>query len=298
MRRKKKKRRIGDIIRIIVLLIALSVLLYPTVSNYLYERNSSTIVSNYEKDVSNTSEEEKAELFRLAREYNARLADNQGVIGDGFSEDDERDEEYESLLNPYETGMMGYIQIPKIDVELPIYHGTKESVLQVGIGHLKNTSLPVGGDATHAVLTGHRGLPSRMLFTDLDQMKNGDIFYIKILGENFAYEVDQIQTVLPEETEGLQIVEGQDFITLITCTPYGVNTHRLLVRGHRVPYEEAIQIELDEIDKGMKIPFEVRVLLIGFGILAVIFIIFVIVSKVRNQSQKAVGRRRTRNKRH
>ena len=298
MRRKKRKRRIGDIIRIIVLLIALSVLLYPTVSNYLYEKNSSTIVSNYEKDVLNTSEEEKAELFRLAREYNARLADNQGVIGDGFSEDDERDEEYESLLNPYETGMMGYIQIPKIDVELPIYHGTKESVLQVGIGHLKNTSLPVGGDATHAVLTGHRGLPSRMLFTDLDQMKNGDIFYIKILGENFAYEVDQIQTVLPEETEGLQIVEGQDSITLITCTPYGVNTHRLLVRGHRVPYEEAIQIELDEIDKGMKIPFEVRVLLIGFGILAVIFIIFVIVSKVRNQSQKAAGRRRTRNKRH
>lgn len=292
MRRKKRKRRIGDIIRIIVLLIALSVLLYPTVSNYLYEKNSSTIVSNYEKDVLNTSEEEKAELFRLARDYNARLADNQGVIGDGFSEDDERDEEYESLLNPYETGMMGYIQIPKIDVELPIYHGTKESVLQVGIGHLKNTSLPVGGDATHAVLTGHRGLPLRMLFTDLDQMKNGDIFYIKILGENFAYEVDQIQTVLPEETEGLQIVEGQDSITLITCTPYGVNTHRLLVRGHRVPYEEAIQMEPDEVDRGIKVPFEVKVLLIGLGILAVIFMIFAIVSKVRNQSQKTAQRRR------
>lgn len=301
MRRKKRKRRIGDIIRIIVLLIALSVLLYPTVSNYLYEKNSSTIVSNYEKDVLNTSEEEKAELFRLARDYNARLADNQGVIGDGFSEDDERDEEYESLLNPYETGMMGYIQIPKIDVELPIYHGTKESVLQVGIGHLKNTSLPVGGDATHAVLTGHRGLPLRMLFTDLDQMKNGDIFYIKILGENFAYEVDQIQTVLPEETEGLQIVEGQDSITLITCTPYGVNTHRLLVRGHRVPYEEAIQMEPDEVDRGIKVPFEVKVLLIGLGILAVIFMIFAIVSKVRNQSQKTAQRRRkgskSRNKR-
>ena len=237
----------------------------------------------------------------MAREYNARLADNQGVIGDGFSEDDERDEEYESLLNPYETGMMGYIQIPKIDVELPIYHGTKESVLQVGIGHLKNTSLPVGGDATHAVLTGHRGLPSRMLFTDLDQMKNGDIFYIKILGENFAYEVDQIQTVLPEETEGLQIVEGQDSITLITCTPYGVNTHRLLVRGHRVPYEEAIQMEPDEVDRGIKVPFEVKVLLIGLGILALIFMIFVIVSKVRNQSQKTAQRRRkgskSRNKR-
>ena len=294
MRSKKKNRRIGDIIRIIVLLIALSVLLYPTVSNYLYEKNSSTIVSNYEKDVSDTSDEEKIEMFRLAREYNARLAGNQGTIGDGFSEEDDVDEEYESLLNPYDTGMMGYIQIPKIDVELPVYHGTKESVLQVGVGHLKNTSLPIGGDATHAVLTGHRGLPSRMLFTDLDQMKNGDIFYVKILGENFAYEVDQIKTVLPEETEGLQIVDGQDYITLITCTPYGINTHRLLVRGHRIPYEEAIQIEPDEIDKGVKIPFEVKVLLIGLGILAVILVIFVIVSKVRSRSQKNEERRRKR----
>ena len=283
MKSKKKKRKTGDIIRIIVLLIALSVLLYPTISNYLYEKNSSTIVADYDRNVQNISDEEKEEAIRLAREYNARLSENQGTLGDGFSEDGFVDEEYESLLNSYDIGMMGYIHIPKIDVELPIYHGTKESVLQVGVGHLRNTSLPVGGESTHSVLTGHRGLPSRMLFTDLDQLKTGDIFYVKILGETFAYEVDQIKTVLPEETEGLQIVEGQDYITLITCTPYGINTHRLLVRGHRIPYEEAIEKVPDEIDRGIKIPFEVRVLLIGLSILALVLIIFAVVSKVRKR---------------
>lgn len=283
MKSKKKKRKIADIIRIIVLLIALSVLLYPTVSNYLYEKNSSTIVANYDKEVENTTDEEKEEMFRLAREYNARLAQDQVSIGDAFTEESSDDQEYENLLNKSGTGMMGYIQIPKIDIELPLYHGTKESVLQVGVGHLKDTSLPVGGDTTHAVLTGHRGLPSRMLFTDLDQMEKGDVFYIKILGETLAYQVDQILTVLPEETDSLKIIEGQDYVTLVTCTPYGINTHRLLIRGHRIPYEEAVKKEPDQIDYGLKIPFEVKVLLAGLGVLILIGILFVISSKMKKR---------------
>lgn len=283
MKSKKKKRKIADIIRIIVLLIALSVLLYPTVSNYLYEKNSSTIVANYDKEVENTTDEEKEEMFRLAREYNARLAQDQVSIGDAFTEESSDDQEYENLLNKSGTGMMGYIQIPKIDIELPLYHGTKESVLQVGVGHLKDTSLPVGGDTTHAVLTGHRGLPSRMLFTDLDQMEKGDVFYIKILGETLAYQVDQILTVLPEETDSLKIIEGQDYVTLVTCTPYGINTHRLLTRGHRIPYEEAVKKEPDQIDHGLKIPFEVKVLLAGLGVLILIGILFVISSKMKKR---------------
>lgn len=279
MKSKKKKRKIADIIRIIVLLIALSVLLYPTVSNYLYEKNSSTIVANYDKEVENTTDEEKEEMFRLAREYNARLAQDQVSIGDAFSEESSDDQEYENLLNKSGTGMMGYIQIPKIDVELPLYHGTRESVLQVGVGHLKETSLPVGGETTHAVLTGHRGLPSKMLFTDLDQMEKGDVFYISILDQKFAYQVNQILTVLPSETESLQIVEGKDYVTLVTCTPYGVNSHRLLIRGERIPYEEAVLMEPDEIEEGIKIPFEIKVLLIALLVLAIIFIIINIYRK-------------------
>ena len=151
--------------------------------------------------------------------------------------------------------VMGYIRIPSIKVELPIYHGTSEPVLQVGVGHLENTSLPVGGSSTHAVLTGHRGLPSAKLFTELDMVKVGDVFYIKILGETLAYEVDQILTVLPTEMQALNIEKGKDYVTLVTCTPYAVNTHRMLVRGHRIPYQEANQIQKDE-HIGYQIPFE------------------------------------------
>lgn len=286
MKSKKKKRKIADIIRIVVLLIALSVLLYPTVSNYLYEKNSSRIVTNYDREAEHTTDEEKEEMFRLAREYNTRLAKDQVSIGDAFSEESSEDPEYEALLNKFDTGMMGYIRIPKIDIELPLYHGTKESVLQIGVGHLKGTSLPVGGETTHAVLTGHRGLPSRMLFTDLDQMKKGDVFYISILNQTFAYQVNQILTVLPSETESLQIVEGKDYVTLVTCTPYGVNSHRLLIRGERIPYEEAVLMEPDEVEEGIKIPFEIKVLLIALLVLAIIFIIINIYRKRKQRRKK------------
>ena len=280
---KRKRRILFDIIRILVLLVALSVLLYPTVSNYLYEKNSSRAVDNYDDTAEKMEEAERQALLEEARAYNARLPGHSGVTGDNFDTKDETTAEYDRLLSLDASGMMGYITIPMIDVELPIYHTTTEAVLQRGVGHFPSSSLPVGGESTHAVLTGHRGLPSKKLFTDLDRIVKGDVFYIKILGETFAYQVDQILTVLPEETQSLQIVEGKDYVTLVTCTPYAVNTHRLLIRGHRVPYEEAEAVAPPEIERGIKLPFEVQVLLIGLGVLLLLLIIWGVARKVRKK---------------
>lgn len=273
MRRKKRevrKRNIGDIFRILVLIIALSVLLYPAVSNYLYEKNGARVISSYDENAVRLSESEKKEMLEAARQYNSELLGNIELL-DPFSPlKKEVDARYQSLLSINEAGMMGYIRIPKIDVELPIYHGTEEKVLQAGVGHFQGTSLPVGGESTHAVLTGHRGLPSKILFTDLDKLTNGDIFYIKILGETFAYQVDQILTVLPEDTKALTITTGKDYVTLVTCTPYAVNTHRLLVRGYRIPYEEATA-EVPDEEVEPELSFQAK-LLIG----AIIFLIIML----------------------
>lgn len=285
MKRKRKNRKIADIIRLVILLVALSVLLYPTISNYLYEKNSSRIVSDYDDMMKQMSEEERQAMLAKAREYNEKLAENPAIMSDPFSGTAEEDPEYQSLLDMNGAGVMGYIRIPKIDVELPIYHGTSEEVLQRGVGHISTSSLPIGGATTHAVLTGHRGLPSKKLFTDLDQIEPGNIFYLKILNETLAYQVDQILTVLPEETESLKIVKGQDYVTLVTCTPYGINTHRLLIRGHRIPYEEAIRKEPDMVEHGIKIPFEIKVLLIGFGVLLFVWIVFMIVRKMKKKKE-------------
>jgi len=167
-------------------------------------------------------------------------------------------------------------------VELPIYHGTEETVLQSGVGHFEGTSLPVGGESTHSVLTGHRGLPSKLLFTDLDKLKEGDVFYIKILGKTLAYQVDCILTVLPEDTKDLSVVSGKDYVTLVTCTPYAVNTHRLLVRGVRIPYEEAIQQAADE-KITPELPFQVKVLILAIMVLIFFFIIYLIWKKGRKR---------------
>ena len=273
------KRRIFDVIRILILLVALSVLLYPTVSNYLYEKNSSRAVNNYDDTMAKMEEAERQALLEEAREYNAGLVGSGGVSGDTFHTEAETTPEYDELLNMDSSGMMGYITIPKIEVELPIYHGTSEAVLQAGVGHFPSSSLPVGGESSHAVLTGHRGLPSKLLFTDLDEMEVRDIFYIKVLGETFAYQVDQILTVLPSETDALQIEEGKDYVTLVTCTPYAVNTHRLLVRGHRIPYEEAVQQVPDEVSR--QIPLAIRALAGAVIFLLVVFIIYQIRRRLR-----------------
>lgn len=280
----KKKFYIGDIFRIIVLLIAFSVLLYPTVSNYLYEKNGARVISSYDENAVRLSESEKQAMLEAARQYNRELLGNIELL-DSFSPlKKEVDARYQSLLNTNEAGMMGYIRIPKIDVELPIYHGTEERILQSGVGHFEGTSLPVGGESSHTVLTGHRGLPSKLLFTDLDQMKEGDIFYLKILGETFAYKIDQILTVLPENTKALTIEPGKDYATLVTCTPYAVNTHRLLVRGSRIPYEEAVRQVPDE-KITPTLPFQVKVLLAAIGVLVLIFIVYQLWKKTRRRKE-------------
>lgn len=284
---KKKKRRFFDIIRIIGLLIAFSVLLYPTISNYLYEKNSSKVISLYDEEMAKLDEEKRNALLEEAKAFNKKLSGDTDFLDPFLRENKKMDETYSSILNISDSGMMGYIKIPKLEIKLPIYHGTQEKVLQSGIGHLEGTSFPVGGENTHCVLTGHRGLPSKILFTNLDKLQMGDIFYINVLGENLAYEVNQILTVFPEETESLRIVEGKDYVTLVTCTPYGINTHRLLVRGTRISYEDAVKRDINKENKyNLRNPFEIKVLLVGLGSLIVIGIIFFISSKKRRKRKK------------
>lgn len=277
----KKRRRVGDLLRILILFVALSVLLYPTVSNYLYEKNSARVITSYDEKAVEYSEKEQKQMLEDARAYNEEMLENVELLDPFSTEKKEENQRYQSLLNVDGSGMMGYIRIPKIEVELPVYHGTSESVLQAGVGHMEGTSLPVGGESTHAVLTGHRGLPSKLLFTDLDEMEVRDIFYIKVLGETFAYQVDQILTVLPSETDALRIEQGKDYVTLVTCTPYAVNTHRLLVRGHRIPYEEAVQQVPDEVRR--EIPLAIRALIGAVIFLLVVFIIYQIRKRIKKK---------------
>ena len=282
--KKKGKITIKDIIRLIVLLVAFAVLLYPTYSSYLNEKNSSKVVSKYDEESVKLSKAEKEKMLEDAREYNQEMLGNIDLI-DPFSQTNtEVDERYENLLNVDGSGMMGYVSIPKINVELPIYHGTSESVLQSGVGHFWGTSLPVGGESTHTVLTGHRGLPTKTLFTNMDKMEVGDIFYIKVLDETLAYEVDQILTVLPEDTDALSVVEGEDYATLVTCTPFAINTHRLLVRGHRIPYEEANEKEPDKNIKP-ELSFTAKVLIVTI-IVIFIGLILAIIYSIRDRKRR------------
>ncbi|PSJ32088.1 sortase [Peptostreptococcus russellii] len=284
--KKKNKITINDIIRLIVLLVAFSVLLYPTLSSYLNEKNSSKVVSYYDEESIKLSETEKEQMLEDARAYNQEMLGNIDLIDPSSKENTEIDERYQSLLNPDGTGMMGYIHIPKINIELPIYHGTSEAVLQAGVGHFWGTSLPVGGESTHTVLTGHRGLPTKTLFTNIDKLEEGDIFYIKVLDETLAYQIDQILTVLPEETDALAIESGKDYATLVTCTPYAINTHRLLVRGYRIPYEEATEQESD-VDVKPELSFTAKVLIVTIIVIFIGLIITVMYS-MRDRKRRKI----------
>ena len=223
-----KKNR-SNIILILIFLVGLSVMLYPTVSDYINQKNQSRAVASYSEEVENLSDVDYQAYFDAADDYNRRLAETP----DAFYRPEEVSG-YTDTLDVSGTGIMGYITISKIGVELPIYHGTSDGVLQVAAGHLEGSSLPVGGAGTHAVISAHRGLPSAKLFTNLDELEVGDTFTITVLDRVLTYEVDQISIVLPTETDLLQPVEGKDYVTLMTCTPYGINTHRLLVRGRRI----------------------------------------------------------------
>lgn len=223
------------IISILIITAGLMMVLYPTVSSKWNDYRNETLISDYSTDVQELDTGELEQEWELARKYNSARTSN--VIVDAFgSEAVDETSEYTELLNPSGNGIMGYIEIPDINQRLPIYHGTSEKALAKGCGHLQGTSLPVGGKSSHAVIAGHRGLMSVRLFTDLDKLKRGSRFSLHILDRILAYEVDQIKVVLPEKTEEMQITPGRDYVTLLTCTPYGVNSHRLLVRGHRTKY--------------------------------------------------------------
>ena len=224
------KKHMSTIIALLVFITGLSLLLYPTVSNYWNSKHQSRVVANYSDTLAKMDKKEKQDAIDQAVQYNESLVLN----GNRFSPSDSDLSLYKSLLNADGTGMMGYITIPEIRCKLAIYHSVDDSVLQVGVGHLEGSSLPVGGSSTHCVISGHRGLPSARLFTDIDRLEKGDLFYLHVYGKVLAYEVDKISVVEPEDYGPLEIEEGKDLCTLLTCTPYGINTQRLMVRGHRV----------------------------------------------------------------
>ncbi len=238
------KRIIVNIIIVSIFLTGLGVLLYPAVSDYVNKKNASRAIAAYEQSVGEMEEADYTQNLLDAASYNEYIASFASLGGATTMEEEREDSPYEELLNVSGTGMMGSIRIPCIKVECPIYHGTSEAVLQVAVGHYQGSSLPIGGESTHAILTGHRGLPSARLFTDLDRLEEGDIFYIKVLGDILEYQIDQIQTVLPEEVDSLGVVLGEDYVTLVTCTPYGINSHRMLIRGTRIPYDGGYEEEV------------------------------------------------------
>ena len=238
------KNKLINIFLILALVAGLSLLLYPTVSDYWNSLHPSQAVASYDQAVKSMDEGKYDELLQRAGQYNRDLF----LRGTLFALTDEEREDYNSQLDIDGSGVMGYIEIPTIKVSLPIYHGTSDDVLQVAVGHLEWSSLPVGGESTHCVLSGHRGLPSAKLFTNLDQLTEGDLFVIRTLDEVLTYEVDRILIVLPSELQALAAEEGKDLCTLVTCTPYGVNSHRMLVRGHRVDNQsEAVRLTADAI---------------------------------------------------
>ena len=238
------RKHLSTILLILIFLVGLSLLLYPTVSDYWNSLHQSRAIAQYAEQVANLDNDVYEQLWADADAYNRTLP---GMAQRYVLTDEERDA-YKQLLDPSGTGVMGYVEIPEISCSLPIYHGTDEAVLQIAIGHIEGSSLPVGGESTHCVLSGHRGLPSAKLFTDLDKLDTGDTFILRVLDETLTYEVDRILIVEPYELSALEIEEGRDYCTLVTCTPYGVNTHRLLVRGHRVENQEeatAVRVTAD-----------------------------------------------------
>lgn len=249
------KKNLSSIILVLIFIIGLSLLLYPSFSDYWNSFHQSRAIASYAQTVTTIDDDQYEKMWAQAQEYNTTLAkkQNRWVLSE------EEYEEYEGLLNIGGTGIIGYIEIPNIKVSLPIYHGVDEAVLQIAVGHIEGSSLPVGGEGTHCVISGHRGLPSAKLFTNLDEMEEGDLFMMRVLDETLTYEVDQIRIVEPEDLSALDIEEGKDLCTLVTCTPYGINSHRLLVRGHRVENMESansIRVTADamQIDPVMVAP--------------------------------------------
>lgn len=264
-KRSRLRKKATNIILVLIFAAGLAILSYPKVSDYWNSFHSSRAIMTYTEAVTGLSAEEYGHFYSQAEAYNQNIPGR----ANPFLPSEEEQAQYEALLDVEGNGIMGYIEIPLIGVALPIYHGTSESVLQVAIGHLDWSSLPVGGPSTHAVISGHRGLPSAELFTKIDRLAVGDRFMLYVLDEVLTYEVDQILIVLPEDLSALQIIPGGDYCTLVTCTPYGINTHRMLVRGHRVETEsehtvrvtaEAIPVEPVLVAPVIAVPFLIALL--------------------------------------
>lgn len=288
------KRKIANVLFGVLFLIGFGILVYPTVSDQWNTYRQSRLISNYEAVVENLTEEDFSDEWQKAIAFDQALVRND-LYGDVFGEDDGELEstEYWKVLNVANDGVMGYLSIPKINVKHAIYHGTGDKVLQTGIGHLNGTKLPIGGKSTHSVLAAHRGLPSARLFTDLDQIKKGDMFYVHVLDEILAYQVDQILDMVDKDDHetleaALQIEEGKDQVTLFTCTPYGVNSHRLLVRGTRVPYNGEEEAETSVAESMLKTVqnYYMLYLILGLSITFLIILFMRFLFKAKDKKDK------------
>ena len=289
MKRWIKEQKV-NIILCLVILIGIGLISYPSVSDWWKSFHQTRAVASYAAAVSQMKTEDYDRLFAEADDYNRKLAGT----GMKWSMTDEEIQEYNNVLDISDNGIMGYIDIPRIRQTLPIYHGTDDAVLQVAIGHLAGTSLPVGGDSTHCVVSGHRGLPSARLFTDLDRLTVGDIWTMTVLNRTVTYEVDQIRIVEPEDLSELQIVQGSDYCTLLTCTPYGINTHRLLVRGHRIPNLDGdanVTVDAMQVDQTLV------AMVVAVIILLILVIILLIVSSKWYKDRRDRREMARRNKR-
>ena len=270
------------VILVIIFIVGLCIFLYPTVSNLLNQHSQSRVIENYEEQVAVLNDDDYQDILDDAHEYNSVYVKNMFC----YTEDSETGTELYRKTLDIGGGVMGYLKIDKIDLRLPIYHGTSDSVLVSGLGHMPMTSLPVGGEGTHAVLSGHSGLPSAELLTKLDQMEIGDTFYICVLGEILAYEVKEINTVLPDDMNILSIDEKEDKVSLVTCTPYGINTHRLVVTGYRIPYEDTVD-QQDKAEAELSSPSTV-VFYICVPVLLIIILVILINFRVKNRQRRGV----------
>lgn len=296
--KKKKKGKAKTVILIIVgvllFLAAIFTFLYPLISNYLNQQSKTEVISEYSEQVEAIEDNSRTEMLAEAKEYNATLVPGSNTEEEYFTEEmlKAAAESYYQLLNVTTTGMMGYIEIPEIDIYLPMFHGTSEEVLEFGIGHILGTSLPVGGESVHTVLSGHSGLAQDRMFSDLEQMEIGDVFYLHVLDETLAYQVCEITVVLPEDVSLLSVEKGRDLCTLVTCTPFGVNTHRLLVTGERIPFEKAEEVVLEAKEDEAIISVNtwgqeyLKGVLIGIGVIVAFILIVLIVNKTKKNKAK------------
>jgi len=280
---RKKGSTVFNIVIILLFLIGSSVLLYPTASNMWNNYRDRQLQTSYIENVNNLDKEEYEKMLAKAKEYNYHHRVN--MIVDAFDEENEYklSHPYNTFLNPNGDEIMGYLEIPKIDVALVIYHGIAERTLEKGIGHIEGTSLPVGGEDTHAVLAGHRGLPGAKLFTDIEKLRIGDLFYVGVLHEKMQYKVDQIEIVLPSEADKLKIEAKRDYVTLLTCTPYGINTHRLLVRGERTEWEE---VQVSEEGRNPLQNMELRLLLAGIMVILIMLSLLFVSKKTKTRKKR------------